>query len=189
MEILKSLPENLWQSPVIRNRLQQEALFECDHGISHEKPHYWCLVPFADSKDGTTVLRNFEDDMKNCDPHEMQQEFARQIMTRLQREAHFDGLWLVGFTHPPTAYGVITDTENCWNRLIAIWFDSYGDPQYTLESDLPFMSQLEAGEDYYVGLAYQSHEQWNAIYGQKAMKEDMMLKDDQMKAEVLEALK
>jgi len=183
-----NLPSNLWNSPVIKKRLMQEAGFESNHGIS-EKQHYWCLVPHADSGDGTVILRNYpENSIVDADPHEMQQEFARNVMWSLQTQAHFDGLWLVGFTHPPTSYGVITDTENCWNRLMAIWFDSDGDPQFTLESDLPFVKQLEAGEQYYVDLAQQSHEQWKEIYGQKAMKSDMLLSEDQARKAALEAL-
>lgn len=185
---MKSLPNNLWKSPVIKDRLALEACFESTNcGIS-EKPHYWVMVPQADSKDGVVVLQNYKSDMSNCDPHEMQQQFARKIQNELQRSCHFDGLWLVGFTHPPTTYGVITDTENCWNRLIMIWHDEDGDPQYTLESDLPFIDQVRAGEHYYVDLANQSHDSWKKMYGRKAMKSDMMLKDGQTKGAALEAL-
>lgn len=185
---MKSLPQNLWKSPVIKNRLIQEACFESNRGIA-EKPHYWCMVPFADSGSGVQVLKNYKNELMDCDPHEMQQVFAKEIMENLQSKAHFDGLWLVGFTHPPTSYGVITDTENCWQRLIMIWHDEDGDPQYTLESDLDFIKQAEAGADYYVGLAYKAHEQWKAMYGRKAINHDMSLRGDQVKKAALEALK
>lgn len=185
---MKTLPDNLWKSPVIKQRLAQEACFECRWGIS-DKKQYWCMAPFADSKLGVQILRNYEDSLTNCDPHDLQQDFARKIMQALQKQAHHDGLWLVGYTHPPSTYGVITDSENCWNRMIAIWFDDDGDPQYTLESDLPFIKQVEAGEQYYVGLAAQAHDQWKEIYGRRAMKSDMMLKESQTKQAALEALK
>ncbi len=185
---MKSLPSNLWNSPVIKKRLAQEAAFECAWGVP-DKKQYWCMVPLADSKDGFTVLKNYGTNHMNADPHEMQQVFARKIMTELQQKAHFDGLWLVGFTHPPTTYQTLTDTDNCWGRLIAIWFDEDGDPQYTLESDLPYIKQAEVGEQYYVGLANQAHDQWKAIYGKKAMKNDMMLKESQTSKAALEALK
>lgn len=180
---------DLWKSPVIQKRLYQEACFESAGRGLPEKPHYWCLVPQADTGDGSTVLKNYEAGLVNADPHEMQQNFALNVMQALQKEAHFDGLWLVGFTHPPSSDGVLKDTENCWYRLICIWFDEEGDPQYTLESDLPFIMQLQSGEAYYVGLAYQAHEQWRDIYGRKAMKQDMMLADGQTKAAAMEALK
>ncbi len=184
----KSLPSELWNSPVIKKRLYAEACFECDLGIS-DKPQYWCMVPYADSKDGVMLLKNFKDDAMNADPHEMQQVFARKIMVELQAQAHFDGLWLVGFTHPPTTYETLTDTGNCWGRMICIWFDEDGDPQYTLESDLPFIKQVEAGERYYVGLAQESHAYWKEQYGAKAMKADFMLKEGQSSKAALEALK
>ncbi len=186
---MKSLPSELWNSPVIKKRLFAEACFECDWGIP-DKKFYWCMVPLADSKNGFAVLKNYKDDAMNSDPHEMQQVFARKIMEELQRHAHFDGLWLVGFTHPPTSYETLTDTgNNCWNRMICIWFDDDGDPQYTLESDLPFIKQAEVGEQYYVNLAQEAHASWKEIYGRGAMKTDMMLKDGQTKMAALEALK
>lgn len=184
----KSLPSELWKSPVIKKRLFAEASFECDHGIS-DKPYYWCMVPYADSKDGVLILKNYEDSPMNDDPHEMQQVFARKIMEELQQQAHFDGLWLVGFTHPPSTYETLTDTGNCWARSIFIWFDEDGDPQYTLESDLPFINQVEMGEQYYVGLAQQAHDAWKEQYGKKAMKSDFMLKEGQSSRAALEALK
>jgi hypothetical protein len=182
------LPDNLWKSPVIKTRLLQEACFECNHGIS-EKKHYWVMVPQADTMTGVIGLKNYEENLQNADPHELQQDFAKKIMSSLMAHASFDGLWIVGFTHPPTTYGVITGTENCWNRLIAIWLDEDGDPQYTVESDFPFVQQVNMGDQYYVGLAVQAHEQWKEMYGRKAMKSDMMLKDSQTTKAALEALK
>lgn len=183
-----TLPSNLWKSPVIKARLQLEANFESNHGIA-EKPFYWALVPYADSKDGFHVLQNYKEDLTHCDPHMMQQEFAKNLQRELQAEAHFDGMWLVGFTHPPTSYGTLTDTENCWNRLICIWHDEDGDPQYTVESDLPFINQIQSGVEYYIGLAFQAHEQWKEIYSSVTLKEDMGLDEDQQTKAAQEALK
>lgn len=185
---MKSLPSELWNSPVIKKRLYAEACFETDRGIS-DKKFFWGMVPLADSKDGFQILKNFEENPMNAAPHEMQQVFARKIMVELQQQAHFDGLWLVGFTHPPSTYETLTDGDNCWGRSIFIWFDADGDPQYTLESDLPFIKQVEMGEQYYVGLAQQAHESWKEQYGPRAMKKDFMLKEGQSSKAALEALK
>lgn len=184
---MTDLPSNLWKSPVIQARLTLEANFECDHGIS-ERAHYWVLAPYADSKDGTTILKNYPESLQTCNPHELQQDFARQIQHMLQTQAHFDGCWLVGYTHPPTVYGVITDTDNCWNRFIAIWHDADGDPQYTVETDFPFNIMLEHGVEYYVGLAHDAHSQWIEVYSDSVLKSDMMLKEDQQTKAALEAL-
>lgn len=185
---MKHLPSNIWNSRAIRLRLFQEAGFDCNWGIS-EKKHYWVVVPQNDSADGVAILKNYEGSLTNVDPHEMQQEFAKIVLRALQSEYHYDGAWAVGFTHPPTSYGVLTDTANCWNRLIAVWHDEDGDPQYTMESDLPFASQMEAGEAYYVGLAIKSHEQWREVYGKKAMKDDFGITEDQTTKAALEGLK
>lgn len=185
---MKYLPSELWRSPVIKHRLNLEASFECGLGIS-QKAHYWCMVPQADTKMGVQILKNYEEGLQHCDPHELQQAFAREVQKELQQHASNGGLWLVGFTHPPTTYGVITDTENCWGRLIAIWFDEDGDPQYTVESDRPFIKQAQMGSGYYVGLAAQAHGQWKEIYGAAELKRDMMLKEGQTKKAALEALK
>ena len=185
---MKHLPDNLWKSPVIKNRLIVEANFECRRGMA-EKPHYWCLVPQADTGAGTVVLRNYKDSMVDTDPHELQQDFARNVLLELQAQAHHDGLWLVGYTHPPSTYGSITDTDNCWGRLFCIWFDGDGDPQYTIESDADFIDMAKRGEQYWVGMSAQAHEQWKEIYGQKAMKRDMMLRESQTKKAALEALR
>ena len=182
------LPSNLWKSPVIINRLLLEAGFECNHGAPN-KQHYWVLAPHAESKDGVHLMRNFLPSLSDAEPHMMQQEFAKNVQRQLMKEVAFDGLWLVGFTHPPTTYGVITDTENCWNRMICIWHDEDGDPQYTLESDLPFVTQISHGVEYYVGLANQSHEQWKEGYHIDVLKKEMNLDDDDVSKAVLESLK
>ncbi len=183
-------PSELWRSPVILARLRQEAAFECAWGVPPEdKQHYWAVVPHADSGDGLLTLRNYEKSLRNCDPHELQQALAITLMKNLMKESSFDGLWLVGFTHPPSTYGVITDTENCFGRLIAIWHDEEGDPQYTVESDMPFMQMMDRGDLYYVGLCTKGHEQWKQMYGKKAMKSDFMLKSGQIKNAAMEALK
>jgi len=183
-----NLPSNLWKSPVIKRRLMTEACFECSHGISL-KPFYWVIVPEADSKDGFHILQNYKASMIDVDPHDLQQDFAKGVQRELQQEACFDGLWLVGFTHPPSSYGVMTDTENCWNRTIMIWHDEDGDPQYTLESDLPFIEQVQHGINYYVGLAHKAHDQWKQVYSPAVLKEDMQLNDSDTSKVALEALK
>lgn len=183
-------PSDLWKSTVIHNRLMAEAYFEsANHGKS-EKKQFWFMAPQADSGKGHIGIRNYEGGgIQDVDPHEIQQKFAMDLMEKLMKEAHFDGLWLVGFTHPPTVYEVMTDTENVWKRLVFLWLDSHGDPQYTVESDLPFIQQVQAGVDYYVGLAFQSHKSWLEEYGPKAMKSDMALKESQISSPAMEALK
>lgn len=185
---MKNLPSNLWKSPVILQRLFAESCFEGDHGISQKK-HYWVVVPQSDTGQGVIELKNYKENLENIDPHEMQKQFVVELQKLLQRNAHFDGLWIVGYTHPPSVYGVLTDTENCWNRLIMIWLDEDGDPQFTLESERPFIEQFSDGPDYWIEQAHNAYEAYKPIFGRKAMKDDMLLKEGvHQKKAALEAL-
>ena len=184
----RALPENLWTSPIIKNRLIVEATFDSNHGPA-EKHQYWTIVPQADSKRGEIILKNFKPGVMDIEPHEMQQEFARRLQEGLQKHAHFDGFWLVGWTHPPASWEVIReDGDNCWYRLIMIWLDEDGDPHYTLESDMPFPTMVENGLEYYAKLAHEAHETWSAEYATKKMKKDMGLTDDQQTKAVLASI-
>lgn len=183
-----SLPEHLWNSPVIKKRLFNEAGFESNNGAPH-KVHYWVIAPEGNTKRGEVILKNFIPNFADIEPHEMQQEFARQVQKMLQSGAHHDGLWLVGWTHPPATGDVVRiDGSNCWDRLIMLWLDEDGDPKYTLESDIPFAEMMENGEAYYLGLAEQAHASWEEAYGKKAMKDDFAVTEDQQTKAALAAL-
>lgn len=182
-----TLPNKLWESPVIKRRLAMESAFECNAGISAKK-HYWVVVPQADTRKGCVTLKNFDVNIENVEPHEAQKEFAEDIQNILQQEASFDGLWVVGYTHPPSTYHALTDSQNCWDRLIMIWHDKDGDPQYTLESDRPFISLVNDGPEYWVEQAHVAHKSFLPIYGDDAMKSDMKLTEAQQKKAALDAL-
>jgi len=183
------LPENIWNSPVIRKRLAQEALFESNRGVS-QLPHYWMTVPEGDSKAGNIVLKNYETSPFNIDPHILQQEFALGVRKGLQREEHRDGLWIAGWTHPPShAHAIRVDGDNVWGRLIMIWLDEDADPQFTLESDMRFIEIVENGVGYYIRLAAEAFQTWDEHYGKKATKSDFALKEDQTSKAALEALR
>lgn len=182
------LPSNIWKSKAIRTRLEQEARFESNHGRA-DKPHYWIIAPEGDSRRGEVVLSNFEESILDCEPHELQQDFARQIQKSVQKEAHFDGVWLVGWTHPPAGWDAIrVDGNNCWGRLIMIWLDEDADAQYTVESDIPFIQMVQAGVDNYITQAERAHHEYVAHYGKKAMKNDFGIKEDQTSKEALSTI-
>ena len=147
---MKHLPENIWQSPVIRKRLEAEAAFECAHG-SPQKPQYWICVPDATniSSRHNAVLKNYNAGVLDIDPHEMQQSFVQELRYRLQKEVGHDGVWIAGFTHPPATFEAIkVDGDNCWNRLVMIWLDGDCDPQFTVEFDRPFVELIQEGGHY-----------------------------------------
>lgn len=186
---MTALPENLWNSPAIRKRFDFEAGFDCDRAPLDQK-HYWFIVPEADSRTGTIAVKNFkEDDIINILPHPMQQQFAEELQRFLQKELHYDGLWIVGWTHPPTRTAIVTNQDNTWNRLAVIWLDADGDPQYTVESDFPFHHMVQEGVEYYAAQAVKAHKQWSEAYGHSAMKDDLGLNEGQTKKTALESLR
>lgn len=181
---MKTLPSNLWTSAVLRQRMAQEAAFEDPH-----KPHYWFVVPQGDTKTDTIILKNFDPSFLHIEPHEMQQEYAKDLRRRLQRQAHFDGIWMVGWTHPPSSgQAVSLDGDNCWNRLVMMWLDEDGDPQFPFDTFRDFVSILQEDPDYYVDLAAKAHAQWKEEYGKKAVKDDFGIKDSQISKDVLKSL-
>lgn len=182
------LPENVWKSKVILNRLEAEARFESNFGFA-EKKHYWFTVPEGDSKRGNIELRNFRPSEFDADPHPHQKGMAINLQSALQKEAGFDGVWIVGWTHPPSMAELIRiDGDNCWSRLVMIWLDEDADPKYTLESDIPIFEMIQNGIEYYLSLAHQAHEKWDEAYGKRAMKDDFQIKEGQMKKAALSTI-
>jgi hypothetical protein len=185
---MKKLPSNIWASGAIRLRLEQEARFESAHGLPC-KPQYWVSVPNVDSTYQSATLRNFVPDLMNCDPHEMQIMFAEQIRKELQRMLHHDGVWVVGWTHPPQSWeNIATDGDNCWGRMIILWLDEDGDPQMVQEFDNYFAVMLSYGEDYYVDQSEKAWLMYDYHFGKKAMKNDLGIHESQMTKEALETL-
>lgn len=185
---MRNLPSNLWKSPVIKKRLEIEAGFECDHGTP-DKEQYWAIVPFADSASEHHVITNVKENEFNVFPHPFQQEFAKDIQRKLQSEAHFNGMWLVGWTHPPSMHEIITDTGNCWYRLIMIWHDEDGDPQFTAESDFSFNEMMAMEPQYYAGLAYEAYHKWKNEYSVNRLLSDGAVTKENISKPVLESLK
>lgn len=182
------LPEEIWNSKVIKKRMRDEAHFECSHGLPI-KAHYWFTVPQGDTRRGNLELRNFMPGVLDIDPHEHQKGMARTLRESLQREAHHDGVWILGWTHPPSSTdAILEDGDNCWGRLVMIWLDEDADPQYTVESDLPIAQMISHGMQYYIDLAQQAHERWKESYGKKALKEDFGITSEQQTKKALEAL-
>lgn len=182
------LPEKLWNSPVIQQRLLQEAMFDCRYGVP-EKAYFDLIVPEADARSGQINLRNYAPSLGEPAPHPIQVQFAKNLQDVLMREANFDGLWIVGWTHPPTKYAVLTEMDNAWQRLVLIWLDADGDPQYTIDYDKPVIQIISDGIDLHAQKAVDAHDQWREIYGHDVMKDDMMLTEDQVSKKALESLK
>lgn len=186
---LARLPHNIWNSPVIRTRLKQEAGFECDWG----KPsleRYYAVVPQTDSPLEAIELRNYDPHSPlTPDPHELQMHFIQAYREQLQKQIHHDGVWIVAWTHPPEVQqALIVDGDNTFGRLIAIWLDEDADPMFTFETDLPFVEIVANGGHYYIEQAEKAWYGWNKDFGKKAMKEDFGIKEHQTSKDALSAL-
>ncbi len=182
------LPANLWKSPLILQRLAQEAEFECRYGKA-DKPHYWFAVPEADTKVDLIELKNYVETFTDIDPHPHQKGMARELMVMLNSNIDHDGLWIVGWTHPPPAWETIkVDGDNCWGRMLMIWLDEDGDIQFPFETDSPLFEIVEAGLDHYVEMCEKSWQAWNESFGREAQKKEFALKEEQLTKKTLESL-
>lgn len=174
-------PDQVLDSPIISRRLAAEARFDSERG-SPEKGHYWVLACLPSTK-STVVRQNYtsHEDFQalavgyNQDPHPVQKTFANELLQSLNHHVGNGGGWLVGFTHPPASHELIkTDGDNAWGRLICIWLDEDGDPQFTYESDHPFFHMYQQGIQYYTQQAWDSWASWKKI-----MRDDLDLKAGQ----------
>lgn len=182
-----TLPNNIWNSPVTRDRLFAEACFNLDNG-KPEKTHYHFYVKQSDGI-GYALLVNYAESIVDIAPHEMQVEFAKTTREIVQKRYHHDGFWIVGWTHPPTVSRVLRpDGDNCWDRFLILWADEDGDIKFAVESVDSFIEIMKNGEDYYADLAAQAWESWNEVYGKRAVRDDFGLTEDQLGKPALESL-
>lgn len=184
------LPERFWNSQTIQDRLYNEACFEGQNGCS-QTPMFWAVVPEADDPRSrrTIVLANFEATEFNPPPHELQQQFGAQLMIGLNTNLSHDGVWIVGFTHPPGFDQVVrVDGDNCWYRMIMMWLDSGGDPQFVAESEVPFVKMVQNGQQAYLEMAEKAWQEWNEIIGPRSLKDDFGVSEGQVVYEALENL-
>ena len=180
-----NLPENIWDSPEIKTRLEQEAEFSEGWG----KKLYWVMVPEGNTGKGLVVKKNFTPNLIDIEPHPQQRQFAENLQSLLQRELHYDGLWIVGWTNPPaTGSSLHVAGDNVWSRLFMIWLDEDADMHFTVESELPVIEILNHGEPHYVMKAEEAMEKWREEYGKKAMKDDFGISESQQTKKTLISL-
>lgn len=80
-------------------------------------------------------------------PHIFQQDFAFQLVKKLNAQLAYGGTWAVGWCH---GYG----------RLIILCVDEDGDVQFTVEDDEPVNRILEAGPDHFVSQCFDAYDYW-----------------------------
>jgi len=182
------IPEDVYKSMIIRDNLIIEAHFEGKNGRA-SKPYFWVTVPEADTKRGCVILKNFKESEFEIAPHPVQQQFSRELQAHLQREHHHDGMWIVGWTHPPEFADLIRiDGDNVWSRMIVCYLDSDADWQFSIDFERPVAEMIEDGVAYFGDQASNAFETWRTEYSAKKMKDDMGLKDNQMTKATLSSL-
>lgn len=79
--------------------------------------------------------------------HVTQQAFAHRLIRILNKEVWLDGAWVVGWTHGG-------------NRLMIIYIDADGDPQFTIENDEPVSVIMSVEPLKYAEDAWDAYHLW-----------------------------
>lgn len=176
-------PDYVLDSKAVTNRLHAEATFDCSEGDG-TKGHFWCLTQVPSDR-CVGVRMNFTPSMTDIEPHELQKSFAKELLLALNKEVGHDGGWVVGFTHPPAAWHAFhVDGDNAWARMFCLWLDADGDPQFTFDTELPFVEVYGSGTDGYIQQCSQAYREWEKMLGKQGLK-DLGIKDDQLIREAM----
>ncbi len=176
-------PDYVLESKAVLGRLTAEAYFDSSNG-DDSRGLYWCLTQVP--SDRTIIkLQNFTTSILDVEPHEIQKGFADQLVRQLNREVGHDGGWIVGFTHPPYRGDAIrVDGDNVWGRMFFLWLDKDGDPQFTFDTDLPFVEVFGSGIEGYLNQCEKAYHEWEKVLGKQGLK-DLGIKEDQLIKEAL----
>ncbi len=124
------IDRRLYQSTAVTDRFDEEAA-----GTA------WCGVTVM--RDGNAVLLS---DQPALDWAADCMMFACDMARALNKHLHHDGFWYVGWTHPSSVF-LLGSTGRTYQRAVMIWFDSDGDPAFTVEILDPIWDILNAGPD------------------------------------------
>lgn len=80
-------------------------------------------------------------------PHMSQSLFAIEMLRDLNKRIANSGAWTVGWCHGYT-------------RMILIWMDGDGDPQFTVEVDDRIADIIKAGVDHFTAQCYEAWAKW-----------------------------
>jgi hypothetical protein len=114
----------------------------------------WCAVTFM--RDGKAVLLS---NQPALDWSSDQMLFANDMAKGLNKLLHHDGFWIVGWTHP-APYMLLGMATRTYGRMVMIWCDADGDPQFTIESEDPVWKILECGPQQWAEQAEQAWQKW-----------------------------
>lgn len=138
------LDPKLYQSAAVLQRMDAEA----EGGA-------WCAVAYM--RDGNAVMLASQS-VPDWAPDQMM--FANDMAKGLNRHLHHDGFWLVGWTHP-APFVILGAAGRTYRRMVMIWCDQDGDPQFTIESEDPVWKILECGPMQWAEQAEQAWQKWH----------------------------
>lgn len=166
--------ENLLFSQALRNRLDTEAAMEADLGTTSAS---WYAVKMLDDHQ-VVIERNYDPRAGIIsDPPTHQMLWAEAVSKILNHECGHDGRWVVGFTHPP-GYGemVLCEPKFSWRRIIKVWLDIDGDPQFTVDCIENWENVASQSPHHFIGQAEEAWKHWKVL-----MRDVLQPKDYQLK--------
>lgn len=112
----------------------------------------------------------------DLDPSVEQFSFAMSLCTELNKEMHHNGAWLVAWTHPPHAAEALRVNPALeWRRLVMLFLDKDGDPQFTIDSVRPWPDIAVSGVHHFVDQAEQGIQMWREQMDALELKENQTI--------------
>ncbi len=146
----RKFDDTLLDTDVLDRRLIGEANFE-----SGEDTRFWVAKFRAN---GMPEMK-----ARGLNPPVSYQVMACDLGTALNDMIHHDGAWLVAWTDPlePTIEEALLGAEIVPQRMILLWIDDAGDPQFTIEIVERFADIVECGILHWVEQAEDGWKAWH----------------------------
>jgi hypothetical protein len=145
------LDDKLLDTDVLNARLGDEANFNMG---GDDRRHWKVWV----RDNGTPVMRSV-----GLTPSPGYQEMAITLIQALNHHLHHDGAWLAVWTdwHEPTVEEVLSGRSGYPERLVLLWIDHGGDPQFPVEIEDDFVDIVKAGADHWIEQAEEAWVCWH----------------------------
>lgn len=160
----RSFDDRMLFSKALRERLD----LECQMSDDMEPSSYsWYAVKITTC--GKTVIeRNFDPRDKSLyavpDVPVDQMLWAEEACRVLNKECHHDGMWVVGFTHPPSLGDLVAvNKQEFWKRIVKVWLDADGDVSFTADCVDPWWAVAQQSTDHFINQSEQSWKHWQTL--------------------------
>lgn len=162
---MKKFNDDMLFSKALRERLDFEAAISSDFQPSCAS---WYALKMLGS--GHKIIeRNYDpnlpiEHMPVADPPPAQMVWADAICKLLNRECGHDGVWIVGFTHPPGFADLVrVNPRFNWLRVIKLWMDNDGDVAFTCDCIDPWDAVAAQAPEHFVEQAEEAWNRWKTI--------------------------